>query len=96
MIWTLAPNADLRWRYWQGEDVVYHPPSGDMHILNPLAAEALRHLENSPATAADLRDHLAAILELQPDATLLRQMEQCIAQFAELGMIEPAESSHAA
>lgn len=88
--WIAAPGADLRWRIWDQQVVVFHPPSGDTHILNPLAAEALRHLGDGPASAGQLTEHIAALFELQADGELHRQMEQCLTQFAELGLIEPA------
>ncbi len=75
--------------------MVFHPPSGDTHILHPLAAEALRHLEHHTADAATLTAHVAEAFDLQPTDELHRQMEQCLTQFAELGMIvesiEPGE-----
>lgn len=87
MSWTLAPNAELHWRSWEGEAVVFHPPSGDMHILHPLSAEALRYLEQHTADAAMLTAHVADAFDLHPTDELHRQMEKCLAQFAELGMI---------
>lgn len=88
--WLVPASADLRWRCWHEHTLVYHPPSGDTHLLNPLAAEVLRSLSRRAATAAELADHVAAAFDLQVDGQLLRQMEQCLAQFAELGLINPA------
>jgi len=73
--------------------LVYHAPSGDTHLLNPLAAEALRSLAAAAASAAELTTHVAALFDLQADGGLLRQMEQCLIQFAELGLIEPANAA---
>ena len=94
MSWTLAPNADLQWRSWEGEAIVFHPPSGDTHILHPLAAQALRYLEHHHADAAMITAHIADAFELESNDDLHRQMEQCVAQFVELGLIvdvEPGE-----
>jgi len=87
MSWTLAPNAQLQWRSWEGETVVYHPPSGDTHILHPLAAEILRHLDGHTIDIAQLAAHVAQTFDLQPDEELHRQIEYCINQFTNLGLI---------
>jgi hypothetical protein len=60
--------------------------------LNPLAAEALRSLSASPATCGALAQRVAADFDLPCDGEMHRQMEQCLAQFAELGLIEPSHA----
>lgn len=95
MKWLVAPAADLRWRCWDDELVVYHVQSGDTHLLNPLAAEALRCLCDASATVEELAAHVARTLDVEPDDELLRQMQQCVAQFDELGLIEPADAGEA-
>ncbi len=87
--WCVPPDADLRWKLWGEEAVVFHPASGDTHVLHLIAAETLFVLcERRCATAAELSEHLAAALEVENDDTVLRHVEQCLAQFRELGLIE--------
>ena len=96
--WTLRPDADLRWRSWDGEYVVFHPASGDTHFLNPIAGEVLRYLEHRPAGVIELSHHLSDTFELPADEDLASQVRQCLAQFHDLGLIEPvatAESTDA-
>ena len=42
--WKVHANSDLRWRSWQDDSVLYHGASGDTHLLDPVAAEALHFL----------------------------------------------------
>jgi PqqD family protein of HPr-rel-A system len=91
--WRVPPAADLRWREWDDDQsLVYHPPSGDTHLLNPLAAEALKLLERQPSSCAMLVEHVARVFALKAEGDLVRQIEQCLAQFNELGLIEPAHA----
>jgi hypothetical protein len=58
-----------------------------MHILNPLAAEALRRLQTAAATVDDLVTHIADAFGLESDEGLQQQMIQCLMSFAETGLI---------
>ncbi|MEX2216151.1 MAG: HPr-rel-A system PqqD family peptide chaperone [Phycisphaeraceae bacterium] len=88
--WTVRPQADLRWRCWDGEYVVFHPPSGDTHFLNPIAGEVLRYLEHRAGGVVELSHHLSDTFELPADEDLANQVRHCLAQFRELGLIEPS------
>jgi len=89
--WRVPPTAGLRWRSWEGEHVVYHRESGDMHLLNPVAAEALKLLETGPASVDDLTDRVAARLGPAPARELRREMGELLATFDDLGLIEPVD-----
>lgn len=92
--WCIPAQADLHWKVWGDEAVVFHPPSGDTHVLHLIAAETLFVLtERGCATADELSHHLAAALEVENDETVLRHVEQCLAQFHELGLIEPVHAA---
>lgn len=91
--WRVTPGSDLRWRNWDIETVVYQPFSGDTHLLNPLAAEALRHLSHVTATVREVTAHVAEVLELQVDDELHRKMEQCFERFIQMGLIEIADGA---
>ena len=89
--WRVPAAASLRWRSWEGEHVVYHCESGDTHLLNPAAAEALKFLETRPAGADDLAEHVAARLSLAAGGQLRREMAELLAAFDDLGLIEPVD-----
>ncbi|MBK9325159.1 MAG: HPr-rel-A system PqqD family peptide chaperone [Hydrogenophilales bacterium] len=57
--WRVPPEADLRHRAWDGEDVFFHGGAGDTHRLSAAAAIILLRLSRAPADEATLADELA-------------------------------------
>lgn len=86
--WRVGTESKLLWRRWDDEYVVFNPSSGDTHVLNHVAAEALKRLERSPADAGDLAQHVGLTVKLDPD-DLLEHMEGLVRQFDELGLVQP-------
>lgn len=84
-VWRVA---DFRWRCWDQDWVVYNIPSGSTHLLTAVAAEALRVLEQKPATALDLSQRLAAAASLKPDEELIDQVRKLLANLDDMGLIE--------
>jgi PqqD family protein of HPr-rel-A system len=78
------------WRRWDDESVVFDTRSGDIHLLDPVAARALRYLEGTPATVDELTRTLDASLGLEGDPDLLRYVAKLVAELDELGLVEPA------
>ena len=87
----VPPGADLQYRTWGEETVVYHGPSGDTHLLNPLAAEALRVLASQAAGVDDLTRRLAGHVDPANRHELAEHLAGLLANFAELGLIEPVD-----
>jgi PqqD family protein of HPr-rel-A system len=85
-----AYSSQLLWRTWEDDEaVVYHIPSGDTHLLNLVAAEALRALEQGPLDCPELAERIAPSLACVPDDDFLHHLEKLMAEFGELGLIEP-------
>jgi PqqD family protein of HPr-rel-A system len=91
--WRVPPGTEFRWRSWEDEFLVYHGESGDTHLLNPVAASALRFLEHTAATAEDLAAHVASELGLAPGEALAGEMKTLLETFDELGLVEPADEA---
>lgn len=74
--------------------VVYHQASGDTHLLNRLAGDVLRNLEQAPAEAATLAERVVAQQEMPADqqGELLEQVEQLLLQLEALGLVEAVTS----
>lgn len=72
--------------------MVYHCPSGDTHLLEPVAAETLRILDDSTATTDALLAEVVARLGIPSDATLRDRFEQLLDRFHELGIVEPFDA----
>jgi len=77
--------------------VVYDERSGDTHLLEPVAAAAIRTLEAAPATADEWIACVTARLGIAPDDELRGRFAELIARFDELGLIvaDAPEPPHA-
>lgn len=87
MRWRLT-DPSLVWRCWDGQTLVFHPASGDTHLVEPLAAAVLQSLQEAPRDAEDLFRLAAAQAACDPRAAA----EPCAALLVELealGLVEP-------
>lgn len=76
-------------RTWDGETVVFNPLSGEIHLLNETAAEALQVLAVAPANGAELAALVAERLSLLPEPGLPEHMTRLLRELDELGLLEP-------
>jgi PqqD family protein of HPr-rel-A system len=88
--WRLDPRAELHWRHFDGEWVVFDSGSGDTHQLDAISAAVLMCLESVPQDLDGLSQAIAGELNLANDADLARRIEQLIEQYTRLGLIEPS------
>jgi PqqD family protein of HPr-rel-A system len=70
--------------------VIFDEGSGDTHLLDPLAAEFLKVLEESPGEVPGLARRLVARLELAPDAALIGRVRELVERFVAVGLVEAA------
>ena len=76
--------------------VVFHPPSGDTHLLNPFAAEVLQYLQKQPADLDEIAAYVAGSEgsgHRDADEDVLRQLEKLVSDFDQLGLIEPSHET---
>lgn len=90
--WKVVEAADLRWRFWDDQFVVYSPASGDTHLLNPVAGEILRCLEQAPANLPELVRRVASRLKLDANKQLLEQIGSFLGELENFGLIEAVPS----
>jgi PqqD family protein of HPr-rel-A system len=69
--------------------VVFDEGSGDTHLLDPLAAETLKALEEFPADVPALIARVTARLGLERDLQIERHVRATIERFREIGLVEP-------
>lgn len=87
--WRVRAGADLRWRSWNDDHIVYHGASGDTHRVNAVTAAALRGLAGGPATVGELRRGIEAALGLEPDPSLDERLLDLLWELDDLGIVEP-------
>ncbi|HSH29816.1 MAG TPA: HPr-rel-A system PqqD family peptide chaperone [Thiohalobacter sp.] len=91
MQWQVCGPAGLAWVDWGGEVAVYHRGSGDTHLLDPLAAELLRVLEQQPRSSADLVSLLSELVSPEPERPPSALVEDILGELKRLNIIEPIE-----
>ncbi|MDM4768216.1 hypothetical protein [Pelomonas sp. SE-A7] len=79
MPWKSTAAGQLQIRHWAESWLVFHPPSGSVHLLDELVGQVLSELDRLPEPADT--DRLARLLldgeepEPQDQATVLEVME---------------------
>ena len=82
----------MHWKGWDDEFVVFDEGSGDTHLLDPLAAELLKVLEDSPGQLSALTGRITARLDLATDPQLAGRMRELMERFVAAGLVEPART----
>jgi len=91
--WRLSPDANLQWRHWDDDEtLIYHPPSGDTHCLNPLASATLSRITPAGVATGDLITAVLKELDLEATDQWQDEVRLCLELFYDLGMIEPADA----
>jgi len=88
--WKVAGDARLLFQSWENESAVicYDTRSGDTHLLNPVAAEALACLQQPSFVQLDaLVDRVAASLDIDVDDELVRFIEDTLSDFSQRGVL---------
>jgi len=86
--WKVPSGFSLHWQSWDDEFVVYNSGSGDTHLLDVVAAEALQSLERESANLLELARKVAASLEIKLDDKLSAYLERLVPDFHRLGLVE--------
>jgi PqqD family protein of HPr-rel-A system len=84
--WRLRDPSSLRWRRWEDGFVLFHAPSGDTHLLEHAAGEAILLLTRGPNDAAGLARELGA----EEGGDVARAIGDVLERFHELGVVERA------
>ncbi|MGB8276296.1 MAG: HPr-rel-A system PqqD family peptide chaperone [Alphaproteobacteria bacterium] len=90
--WQVPADVILIWKSWdEGHEVVFNAASGQIHLLDPLSATALREVAAAAATVSEITDRLAQRYELDR-ATVAERVATACAEFDRLGLAERALS----
>jgi PqqD family protein of HPr-rel-A system len=80
-LWRLRDPSALHARAWDDGVILFHAPSGDTHLLDPLSGAALLRLREGPNDVASMARAAGG------EETLL---ERLLAELEELGVVERA------
>lgn len=86
--WKALQNNKLLWEHWDGDYLVFNPFSGQTHILNSMAAEALKNLEGQALTTVELAERLSELFAIASNQDLQQHVERLLNEFDELGLTE--------
>lgn len=84
----VCDSSSLIIEEWEEVAVLYHSLSGQTHQLNDFAIEALKLIQENPATISSLAERIAAIFEVEDNAELRSQIEELVREFDNLALIE--------
>lgn len=78
-------------RNWGNETVVYDPPSGDTHLLDPVAAAILDRLRTSDASATAIAESLLAEFNADSEEDVLAAVQAALAKLRDIGLVQSTE-----
>lgn len=90
--WRLTTHTAPPLRYWGGDYIVYNPLSGDTHLLDIVAGEALRAIIAGPIASSAICERVASLLEVPSDERVAENVGAILTRLDELGLIEPADA----
>jgi PqqD family protein of HPr-rel-A system len=90
--WRLTNSAELVWRVWDDQFVVYDAASGDTHLLSLAAREVLNVVQQSPADLGAIVRRLSLRLELSPEDQPGQDVENVLGALTRAGVIEAVQA----
>jgi PqqD family protein of HPr-rel-A system len=87
--WYVPQDRELLWYEREGEAVVFNAASGRSHYLNALLNEMLRHIEEAPRSTAEVRAHLAGLMDGAEPENFADRIVEILDSLALQGLIDP-------
>jgi PqqD family protein of HPr-rel-A system len=87
-MWRITKSCQLLWRKYDEEYLVFNSGSGHTHLLDVIGRGVLRCLEEHPLSSQELALEMAEGLEPGSAPVITEQMEELLAKFQDLGLIE--------
>jgi PqqD family protein of HPr-rel-A system len=87
--WRAPGGPALLWRRWDQQSVVFDTRSGDIHLLDPVAADVLRCLKAAATSFDELSQRFRGSLGLDSERELSEYLAKLVRELDELGLIEP-------
>ena len=87
--WQTLNYADLLREEWEDEWFLFHPASGNTHVLNRLAIDILDRINMKSATLAELEQALIDHYGQNDSAGFRASLVQHLRDLDDLGLITP-------
>jgi PqqD family protein of HPr-rel-A system len=85
--WTTIQGFSLQWRSWGNEHLVFHPGSGDTHLLDSQSAQVLKEIQNRPMGNMELRQLIEKHSSVDQHTAQIC-LAQTLSRLFQLGLIE--------
>jgi PqqD family protein of HPr-rel-A system len=82
--WQAANVSQFTWRTWDGEHVLFHRPSGTIHLLNDASLRLLTELLAEPKSTQDVISDLAGA---SPSPEEVDQIVSLLIRFDIVGLV---------
>ncbi|MCP4993011.1 MAG: HPr-rel-A system PqqD family peptide chaperone [Gammaproteobacteria bacterium] len=89
-MWVATDPSNLLWEEWKWDYAVFNPCTGQTHYLDPLPAEILRLVCQTPHTTHTISKYLAAESEVECDTVWKEKITSLVKELYRLDLIEPA------
>jgi PqqD family protein of HPr-rel-A system len=89
VVWKVSEGSTLLWKSWDEHILVFNAGSGNTHLLDPIAGEVLRHLDNRPAHTEELAQRVAVALYIPISPDLECYIERLLPDLDQAGLIDP-------
>lgn len=86
---TIEIDASL-FRSWGGESVLFHQPSGQLHVLDEDAVEVLLMLKTNPLSTERLAEELSVKWQCELSPQFVAEVETVLQKMLALSLVDQA------
>ncbi len=87
-VYYVPVKQKIRWRYWEGDYVVFSSISGETYTLDIASGRVLERIIDQPTMLEDIRATIASFLEVENDTELANAVNQILLHLEDAGLIE--------
>lgn len=87
-LWVMVGTAPLHWALWARDNVVYHPETGETHLLSELPTLVLQRVQTDAVSTAQICSETATACGVADDDAWRGKIEAIVRSLANLELIE--------
>lgn len=92
-LFGLPKIADIRFRFWDDECVIYNQLTGETHLIDGMGVEIFQLISEKKATKAQLLQTIQSVFELETDFDMEGLLDNLIQEYQKLDLLEVTEKS---